>query len=84
MHKRKITGTDKPRLSPMQPAAEYCSMGRTTFRKWAEEIGALRRFGRILRVDMDVVNAALDAMGSNNTNDPGEKIDMCGGSGGMN
>ncbi len=62
MHKRKATDINKSRLSPIQPAAEYCSMGRTTFRKWAEEIGALRRFGRILRVDMDVVNAALDAM----------------------
>ena len=53
----------QPRMVPIPQGAAYCGMGRTTFRKWAIEIGALKFFGpKMLRVDLDIVDKALDAL----------------------
>lgn len=40
--------------------AQYSGMGLNSFRKWAEEIGAVRRFGRITRYDKRTIDNALD------------------------
>ncbi len=49
-------------MMSMFQGATYCGMGRTTFRKWAEEIGAIRKFGSLIRADKKVIDEALDAM----------------------
>lgn len=48
-------------LTPDQ-AQEYTGMGRTAFRKWADSIGATRKFGSSVRFDKTVIDRALDQM----------------------
>lgn len=40
-------------------AAVYVGIGRTTFRKWAEQIGCKRRIGRRVLNDKVVIDEAL-------------------------
>lgn len=62
MNKRVLTEIENTRMMSMFQGATYCGMGRTTFRKWAEEIGAIRKFGSLIRADKKVIDEALDAM----------------------
>ena len=55
--------------------AEYCGMGLNTFKKWALEIGAVKRFGNIKRNDLKIIDEALDAWPAVSSSKPGEKID---------
>lgn len=63
MRTRKKTDINFVRLLDAQQGAAYCGMGRDTFRRWAETIGAVRRFGRLIRFDREIIDAALDAQG---------------------
>ena len=59
-----INATPMPsrRLLTEQEAAGYVSMGRTSFRAWAKEIGACKHFGRSVRYDRDIIDHALNEM----------------------
>lgn len=61
MRKRTAGNIETVRMIDVRQGAEYCGMGRDTFRKWAEQIGAVRRFGQLVRFDKKVIDAALDA-----------------------
>lgn len=52
------------RLLSLSEATEYTSMGKSKFAQWAMEIGAVRRFGRMVRYDRRVIDAAIDSAGS--------------------
>ena len=55
--------SDEARMFTAQQGAAYTGMGRTSFMKWAKEIGARRTFGpRMTRYDRTVIDAALDAL----------------------
>ena len=54
------------RLFDIEQAIAYTGRGRTNFKKWAAQIGATRRFGRSVRYDRKVIDAALDAMSNEN------------------
>lgn len=49
------------RLFREQEAMAYCGMGRTAFRRFAEEADAIRRFGFSVRYDKKAIDAAIDA-----------------------
>ena len=61
MRKRQTQGFDV-RMFTIEEAAAYSGRGRTAFRAWADQIGATRRFGKSVRYDKRVIDAALDAM----------------------
>ena len=85
MNSRTLGDMSNTRMATISQAATWCGMGRTTFRRWAIEIGALKLIGpKMPRIDMDKVNEALDALPAVNYNGPDEKIDTCAGGGGMN
>ena len=50
------------RMMTINEGATYTGRGRTAFRRWADQIGATRRFGRSVRYDKRIIDAALDAM----------------------
>lgn len=55
------------RMMTVQQASAYCGMGKNTFRKWADQIGATRKFGtKMLRYDRAVIDRVLDEMSSEN------------------
>lgn len=53
-------GSGDVRMLRESEAVSYTAMGRTNFRRWAKEIGAVRHFGRSVRYDRAVIDAALD------------------------
>jgi len=61
VRKRTAGNIETVRMIDARQGAEYCGMGRDTFRKWAEQIGAVRKFGQLVRFDKKVIDAALDA-----------------------
>ena len=63
MNKRTINETEV-RMMDVDQGATYTGRGKTTFKAWANQIGATRRFGRSVRYDRRVIDAALDAMSS--------------------
>ena len=65
MHKRNNEAqlSDK-RMLDRYEGAQYTGMGVNSFRKWCEDIGAVRRFGKSLRFDRVVIDRALDEMGA--------------------
>lgn len=72
---RERNKSDSARLMSDPQGAAYCGMGITTFRKWAAEIGAVKRFGNIKRNDKKIIDAALDAWPAVSSSRLGEKID---------
>ena len=65
MHRQsKLMQIENKRMLDAREGAEYCSMGLHSFRQWAETIGAVRRFGRLVRFDRRVIDNALDEMGA--------------------
>ena len=50
------------RLLDALELAEYVGMGRNSARKFAEEAGALRRYGKRVLFDRVVIDRAVDAM----------------------
>lgn len=61
MRKREQADIDI-RMLTVDEGATYSGRGRTAFRAWADQIGATRRFGKSVRYDKRVIDAALDAM----------------------
>lgn len=58
MEKREV----EKRMLSEKEGQEYTGLGRTRFRKWADEIGATTRIGtRRVLFDVRVIDAALDA-----------------------
>ena len=52
----------EPRMLDVKQGCAYTGRGITSFKKWAEEIGAKRKFGKLLRYDRKVIDEVLDAM----------------------
>lgn len=50
------------RLLDASEIAEYTGLGRITARKFAEEAGALRRYGRRVLFDREALDRAIDRM----------------------
>lgn len=50
------------RMLTTQQACEYTGMGRTRCTEWCIKVGAMRRFGNMVRFDKHVIDKALDAM----------------------
>jgi len=50
------------RMLTIDQASAYTGLGRCTCRKWCEEIGAVRKFGNMVRIDKVIVDKALDQM----------------------
>lgn len=63
MYKLRTAKDINPRLFNGEQGSKYACMGLTSFKKWAEEIGAVIRIGRSVRYDRLVIDQALDAMG---------------------
>ena len=53
---------ENTRMLAADQAEQYVGMGRTSFRAWADKIGATRKFGRRVMFDKVVIDRALDAM----------------------
>ena len=49
------------RLLSAQEGAEYTSMGVNSFKMWAAKIGAVKRYGRMVRYDRLIIDAGIDA-----------------------
>lgn len=63
MANMRIRGTiENTRMLSLDQAGQYVGMGRNTFRKWADQIGATRKFGSRVMFDKVVIDKALDAM----------------------
>ena len=60
MRERNKETTDCKRLLDITELAQYIGMGKTYSRKWADEIGAVKHFGRRVLFDRNVVDSALD------------------------
>jgi len=64
MHKAEVlAGIEGKRMLRESDAMQYTGMGRTSFRKWARDIGAVRKFGeKAVRYDKNVIDAEFDRM----------------------
>ena len=58
--KLNIGSISEKRLITIGEGSTYTGLGRTTFRKWAEQIGALRRFGSRVLFDKTIIDRELD------------------------
>ena len=64
MKKQNINGELKEkRLLNIKEVCIYTGRGQVTARKYMDEIGATRKFGRRVLFDKTVIDAALDKMG---------------------
>lgn len=59
MRKRRIINGEK-RLFNLEELRAYTGMGETKAKQYAEEIGAVRRFGKSVRYDRETIDADLD------------------------
>lgn len=50
------------RLLTIQQACDYTGMGRTKCMSWCTEIGAVKRFGSMVRYDKWIIDKALNDM----------------------
>ena len=62
MRARETGAIRDTRMLDLQQGCIYTGMGRTTFTKWCNEIGAVRRFGNLVRFDKVVIDRAFDAL----------------------
>lgn len=64
MKKQNVSGELKEkRLLNIKEVCIYTGRGQVTARKYMDEIGATRKFGRRVLFDKTVIDAALDKMG---------------------
>jgi len=64
MKKQNVIGELKEkRLLNIKEVCIYTGRGQVTARKYMDEIGATRKFGRRVLFDKTVIDAALDKMG---------------------
>lgn len=60
MNKQNVTGTiEEKRLLNIQEVSTYIGIGQTQARRYMEEIGAVRRFGRRVLFDKVVIDSAI-------------------------
>lgn len=50
------------RMFTIDQACAYTGMGKSYCRNWCEEIGAVRRFGKMVRYDRIVIDRVFDQM----------------------
>ena len=62
MHLKEKGTIEETRMLHADQAQRYTGMGRTAFRKWADSIGATRKFGGSVRFDKVVIDKALDQL----------------------
>jgi len=62
MYLRKPNNNANARLLTLPDAADYTGMGRNSARKFFDEIGAVRHFGKRVLIDRSVVDKHLDEM----------------------
>lgn len=62
MNKATRGDINNTRMLTLQEATLYSGLGRNTARKYFDDIGAIRRFGSVIRVDKRVLDKALDSM----------------------
>lgn len=66
MYIRKIDNDipmENKRLLSSSEGQAYTSLGKTKFRSWCEEIGAVRKIGRSVRFDRAEIDKHLDSLG---------------------
>ena len=62
MHKHVAMGEiSEKRLLNLEEVTIYIGMGKVTSRKYMDEIGAVRKFGKRVLFDKIVIDKALDA-----------------------
>lgn len=61
MNKATRFSTEDTRMLTVEQAMAYTGRGRNTCRDWCNEIGATRHYGRMVRYDKKIIDAALDA-----------------------
>ena len=54
--------TIEPRMLTTAQCCAYTGRGITSMKEWCREIGAVRKFGTMIRFDRKVIDAALDAL----------------------
>ncbi len=63
MNKQKVTGKiEEKRLLNIKEVCSYIGVGQTQARRYMEEIGATRRFGRRVLFDKNVIDNAISNM----------------------
>lgn len=63
MNKQKVTGKiEEKRLLNIKEVCSYIGVGQTQARRYMEEIGATRRFGRRVLFDKNVIDSAISNM----------------------
>ena len=62
MNKATRGDINNTRMLTLQEATLYSGLSRNTARKYFDDIGAIRRFGSVIRVDKRVLDKALDSM----------------------
>lgn len=64
MRKRTVVGysLEGKRMLSVTEMETYTGLGRNAARKFAEEAGALRKYGRRVLIDKSALDRALDAM----------------------
>ncbi len=63
MNKQRVTGKiEEKRLLNIKEVCSYIGVGQTQARRYMEEIGATRRFGRRVLFDKNVIDNAISNM----------------------
>lgn len=63
MNKQNVTGKiEEKRLLNIKEVCSYIGVGQTQARRYMEEIGATRRFGRRVLFDKKVIDDAINNM----------------------
>lgn len=62
MNKRLTIADSEKRLLSIEEAAQYIGQGINRTRTYMEEIGAVRKMGRRVLFDRNVIDAALDKL----------------------
>lgn len=58
----RFEGLNEKRMLSIEEAAFYTGMGRTVCRKWLDQIGAVKKIGKRVICDREVIDKALDTM----------------------
>lgn len=63
MNKQKVTGKiEEKRLLNIKEVCSYIGVGQTQARRYMEEIGATKRFGKRVLFDKKVIDSAISNM----------------------
>lgn len=64
MFAKELGSISETRMLTADQGEKYTGMGQNKFRRWADGIGATRKFGKVVRFDKVVIDKALDALNS--------------------